>query len=221
MAAKLSKFEAVVGSATLYTATKNSLRCTAIKLRTGGVCLYSPVSGLSEEAKDSLIELGDVKYLLAPNTYHNAGLVEYSKAYPKAHLVASESANARLTSKTGLTFKELSSLASALPDGLTLEEPSGLKNGEVWLIESAQIGYIWHVVDAFAGQKHTEGPICDIVKMVKVFPNFGIKDRKVFANEVMRLIETSPPEILLPCHGALIKSPELANQIRNLILELG
>lgn len=221
MAAKLSKFEAVDGSATLYTATKNSLRCTAIRLRTGDVCLYSPVSGLSKEAKDSLIELGEVKYLLAPNTYHNAGLVEYSKAYPKASLVASESAHARLTNRTGLTFKELSSLANALPEGLTLEEPKGLKNGEVWLIESAQIGHIWHVVDAFSGQKHTEGPICDIVKMVKVFPNFGIKDRTVFANEVMRLVETSPPKLLLPCHGALIKTPELANQIRSLILELG
>mgnify|MGYP005991797927 CR=1 FL=1 len=143
-------------------------------------------------------------------------MVEYSKAYPKAHLVASESAHARLSD----TFKGLSSLAKALPDGLTLEEPCGLKNGEVWLIESAQIGYIWHVVDAFSGQKHTEGPICDIVKMIKIFPNFGIKDRKVFANEVMRLIEISLPEILLPCHGALIKTPELANQIRNLILEL-
>lgn len=221
MAAKLGRFESVDGSSALYTATKNNLRCTAVLLRTGGVCLYSPVSGLSEEAKESLAALGKVRYLLAPNSYHNGGLVEYSKAYPEAHLVASKGAQVRLNDRTGLSFKGLSSLAKALPDGFALKEPDGLKNGEVWLIAPYQTGYLWHVLDAFAGQKLSEGPLCDVARMPKVFPSFGIGDRKTYTGDAMRIIESYPPDILLPCHGAVVKAPKLTNQIRDLILDLG
>lgn len=220
MAAKLSEFKAVDGSTSLYTATKNNLRCTAVQLKTGGLCLYSPVSGLGEEAKESLAALGKVRYLLAPNSYHNGGLVEYSQAYPKAHLVASKEAHVRLTDRTGLGFKGLTSLLKALPDGFTLEQPDGLKNGEVWLVAPYQTGHLWHVVDAFAGQKLVEGPTCKVARMPKVFPSFAISDRKIYAKEALRILKSYPPRVLLPCHGAIVKAPKLESQIRDLILGL-
>lgn len=221
MAAKLSGFEPVDGSPNLYTATKNNLRCTAVRLRTGGVCLYSPVSGLGDEAIESLAGIGTVRYLLAPNSYHNNGLVEYSKAFPTAHLVASKAAQERLADRTGLAFKGLSPLLKALPDGFTLVQPDGLKNGEVWLIGPHKSGYLWHVVDGFAGQKLAEGPTCKVARMPKVFPSFGISDREIYAKEVLRVLETYPPHTLLPCHGALVQTPKLAKQLRDLILSLG
>ncbi len=80
MATMISAFEPVPDMPGLFTATKNNMRCTVIVLRTGQVCLFSPVSGLNTAAKTSLGELGEAALLLAPNGYHNGGLVEYSVA---------------------------------------------------------------------------------------------------------------------------------------------
>lgn len=104
MVASLSAFDPVPGFPGLFTATKNNLRCTAIVLRSGGLCLFSPVSGLSDAAKDSLAEIGEVAFLLAPNGYHNGGLVEYATAYPAAAVVAPPAVHERLRGRTGLAF---------------------------------------------------------------------------------------------------------------------
>ena len=82
MATKISAFEPVPDMPGLFTATKNNLRCTAIVLRSGQICLFSPVSGLSDAARASLSDIGDVSFLLAPNGFHNGGLVEYSALTP-------------------------------------------------------------------------------------------------------------------------------------------
>ncbi|CUH67765.1 hypothetical protein TG4357_03199 [Thalassovita gelatinovora] len=118
MATKISAFEPVPNMPGLFTATKNNLRCTAIVLPRGEVCLFSPVSGLSEAAKASLAEIGKVAFLFAPNGYHNGGLVEYAAAYPDAALVAPPVIHERLQGRTGLTFEGLEALRAELPEGI-------------------------------------------------------------------------------------------------------
>ena len=159
MATKISAFELVMEFPGLYTATKNNLRCTAISLRSGGLRLFSPVSGLSDVAKNCLTDIGEVEFLLAPNSYHNGGLAEYAAAYPNASLASSAGARERLQDRTGLIFNGLDALSAALPETTRLENPDGLKNGETWLIASTDTGWLWHVVDAFSAQKNTEGKI--------------------------------------------------------------
>ncbi|WP_417808116.1 hypothetical protein [Thioclava sp.] len=154
MAASLSAFDPVQGLPGLSTATKSNFRCTAVVLRSGDLCLFSPVSGLSNGAKSSLAEIGKVAFLLAPNGYHNGGLVEYSQAYPQAALVAPPAMHERLQGRTGLAFDGLEALRAALPEGMRLYSPEGLKNGEMWLIAQNEARYLWHVVDAF-GSKTT------------------------------------------------------------------
>jgi hypothetical protein len=82
----LSVFSPFVEIAGVFVATKGGLRCTAIKLQDGGICLYSPIAGLNAEARNSLDVVGKVTHLFAPNHYHNRGLAEYSSAYPDALL---------------------------------------------------------------------------------------------------------------------------------------
>lgn len=189
-------------------------------MRSGDICLFSPVSGLSDAAKASLADIGEVVFLLAPNGYHNGGLVQYAKAYPVAVTVASPAVHKRLHDSTGLTFDGLETLRAALPGGMRLECPAGLKNGETWLIVQSSERCLWHVVDAFGAQKNSEGKVGNKIRANKVFSNFGIWDRLEYYASLKKLIVSDPPDILLPCHGAIVIAANLTEQMREIHLEL-
>ena len=71
-----SAFAALDDFSGLYRAERGSLRCTAIRLRSGGLLLlFSPVQGLGDTAIASLAALGEVEVLFAPNHYHNKRLL--------------------------------------------------------------------------------------------------------------------------------------------------
>lgn len=75
MSKLLSAFAALDDFSGLYRAERGSLRCTAIRLRSGGLLLFSPVQGLGDTAIASLAALGEVEVLFAPNHYHNKRLL--------------------------------------------------------------------------------------------------------------------------------------------------
>lgn len=85
MSKQLSEFARVDGFEGVYSAQTATHRCIAVRLKSGGVCLYSPVAGLSVVAQKSLEMIGEVTFLLAP-FYHNKALQEYRQAYLHARL---------------------------------------------------------------------------------------------------------------------------------------
>jgi hypothetical protein len=157
---------------------------------------------------------------LAPNGYHNGGLVEYSTAYPNATLVAPPVVHERLQGRTGLSFDGFEALGAALPKGMRLENPDGLKNGETWLIAHIRDRCVWHVVDAFGAQKNSEGLLGDKLRPNKVFPSFGIKDRAVYLNSLNALLASDTPDMLLPCHGAIVEAADISAQMAEIYPEL-
>ena len=216
MAARLSKFEPIAGIKGISSATKGELRCNAIQLKSGALCLFSPVAGLNSEAKQSLDALGSVEYLLAPNHYHNKGLAEYAEAYPKAQMVAPEASHPRLTKQTGLSFESLDAVADSLPKSMTLVYPEGLKTGEVWvLIKSrAQVGVL--MVDTFCGAKNSAGAECDQAQMLGTFPKFGVQDKTLYTKWLADFLTGTTPTLLVPCHGAITRSKNLGQQLKRL-----
>ncbi|MEM9627944.1 MAG: hypothetical protein AAGA21_17040 [Pseudomonadota bacterium] len=220
MAAQLSRFEPIAGVDGLFTAMKGELRCTAIMLRSGGLCLYSPVAGLSARAKDSLDDLGKAEFLFAPNHYHNKGLSEYKAAYPTARTVSSEVSRPRLERVTGLEFQGLEELSDSLQDGMRLVIPQGLKTGEVWVVIPAGKGIAWLVVDAFAGGKGTLEEGCEHVRLLGTFPKFGIGNRPQYIEWLDGFLRSGPPEILIPCHGHIGRGSDLKSQLQNLMAGL-
>lgn len=220
MPAQLSRFEPIAGVNGLFSATKGELRCTAITLRSGGLCLHSPVAGLSARAKESLDDLGTVEFLLAPNHYHNKGVTEYQAIYPAARTVSAEASRPRLERITGLEFQGLEELSRSLPDGMRLVTPKGLKTGEVWVVASAGHGIAWLIVDAFAGGRGLPEEGSAPVRLLDTFPRYGIGDRSQYLDWLNNFLHSEPPEILIPCHGHIGRDPDLKIQLQNVIAGL-
>lgn len=217
MGKSLSAFRLLEDFGDLYTAKRDNLRCTAIRLRSGGLCLFSPVQGLGHEAVGSLRELGDVEVLLAPNHWHNMGLRQYAEAFPDASICASPGARVRLERETHLRFQDLTKLQRQLPANLRFTFPSGLKTGEVWLSIGDAPGRAWLVVDAFCGPKGKKGDRASEPDIPGTFPKFGLGDRAIYVEWLERQVELDRPTAIIPCHGAVIVSEQLPDKLRRLI----
>lgn len=217
MSKELSAFHPVAGFENVFTAQKGTLRCTAVHLATGGLCLYSPVQGLGQVARDSLSALGQVTHLLAPNHYHNKGLHEFHTAFPAAKLCCTPAAAPRLAKQTGLSFESLADVESDLCEEMQCVEPQGLKTGEVWLRQATNDATLWIVTDAFCGAKGPVGAIVQTPELLGPFPKFGIQDRTVYAEWLAGEIKNHPPTTILPCHGSVISSNRLGDAALQLI----
>jgi hypothetical protein len=206
----LSAFAPLPEIAGVHVTTKGGLRCTAIELVDGGMCFFSPVSGLGDEGLRSLHGLGQVTHLLAPNHYHHLGLTEYVKAFPKALLCASSFAAQRLAKVTGLAFSGLNDLAKRLPKSMDLIEPPGLKTGEVWLRYRSKRLTAWVLVDALAGPKMsaTRSRFAR-PDFLKTFPNFGVRDKIVYSAWFAEQVAADRPQMIVPCHGGIIAAGDL------------
>jgi len=187
---------------------KGNLRCTVYALPGGGAVLYSPVAKTSGIAAAA----APIRFLLAPNHYHNMGLKEHEAAFPQAACVCSDAAKPRLEKVTGLGFSGLTDLAAALPEHASLVEPAGLKTGEVWLCLRSGKEVVWIVTDAFCGvdAKGDAGPK---IGFLKPFPTYGLRDKAVFSAWVRSRLEQETPTLIVPCHGKIVRGPDLQRDI--------
>lgn len=62
-------------------------RMAVIRLACGKLFIWSPVA-LSDDLRDAIDALGEVRWLIAPNTLHHLFLAEWQRAYPMAALHA-------------------------------------------------------------------------------------------------------------------------------------
>ncbi|KAI0790556.1 hypothetical protein C8Q75DRAFT_806457 [Abortiporus biennis] len=67
-------------------------RSTAIRLGSGSVWVLVSTR-LTEETKAKLDELGDVKYIVAPNVFHHLFLKSYKDTYPNAKVIGVKGLN--------------------------------------------------------------------------------------------------------------------------------
>lgn len=58
-----------------------------IRLIDGGLFVWSPIQ-LSEELRTQVAAVGEVRYLVAPNSLHHLFLEEWKRAFPGAKLYA-------------------------------------------------------------------------------------------------------------------------------------
>ncbi|KAG1859156.1 hypothetical protein C8R48DRAFT_714879 [Suillus tomentosus] len=73
-------------------------RSTAIKLRQGGVWVLASTP-LTQETRNKIDELGEVKYIIGANAVHHLFLGEFKRAYPNAKLIGVEDAIKNMSDK--------------------------------------------------------------------------------------------------------------------------
>ena len=218
MSKPLSTFSSVGNSTICWSAENGSLRCTAVRLRTGGLCLYSPVPGLLGEALDSLNALGCVEFLLAPNHYHHKGINEYAERFPEAKLACSNRARPRLEKQTGQTFSSITDLASDLADCSRILEPEGLKTGEVWIEIDTGSERLWVVTDAFRGPKESRGYGDRPRRTAGYIPEIRYRQPGPVSRVGLYPDRScAPPTMIVPCHGSITTSPSIGAEALALI----
>ena len=221
MASQLSPFRPLDGADGIHVAHRAGLRCSAITLKDGSLCLFSPVSGLDDAVIESLAGIGDVAFLLAPNHYHNQALAEYDAVFPDALPCAPQGAVRRLEKITGHSFEKTERLAALLPDDTDIVEPAGLKTGEIWIRKRGDGPTLWMVVDAFKGPKDAPAlSWSETPELLKTFPKFGIRDRDAYRNWLLAQIARDQPQALVPCHGGLVRTPDLPIRLEALVEDL-
>lgn len=217
MSKTLSRFSPVAFGDSIYSAARDTLRCVALRLKSGGLCLYNPVAGLGEAARDSLREIGATTILLAPNHYHNKAAADYAHAYATAQLVCSDLARPRLEKITGLEFTGLAQLEADLPKEMEILEPPGLKTGEVWIRVRSETELVWIVSDAFCGADSSTPT--EVPALLGTFPKYGVGDKDRYRAWVDDQIASQPPTCIIPCHGSVIRSKTLPADLRTLLDE--
>ncbi|MEQ9365204.1 MAG: hypothetical protein RIF32_13230 [Leptospirales bacterium] len=215
--AQSSGLLATPGVTDLYSTRKGPLRMSALQLTDGSICIVSPVAGLSAGLLENARDPTKVKFLLAPNHYHNQGLQEFSRAFPAATVCAPESARPRLEKQTGLRIDGIAKLAGLLPAHMQLIEPPGLKTGEIWLAIKQSSTRAWFVVDAFRGPDDADDPPAQEPALVGTFPSFGVGDAGAYTEWVLARIAADAPNLLIPCHGALVQGESLPKKLAALV----
>ncbi|PIL27777.1 hypothetical protein GSI_10930 [Ganoderma sinense ZZ0214-1] len=86
-------------------------RSTAIKLQSGDVWILASTP-LTDETKQKLADLGDVKYIIAGNAFHYLFVKDYKEAYPNAKVIGPED----LPKKKKLEFTLDGEYSAANPD---------------------------------------------------------------------------------------------------------
>ncbi|KAG1868459.1 hypothetical protein F4604DRAFT_1775651 [Suillus subluteus] len=91
-------------------------RSTAIKLQQGGVWVLASTP-LTQDTRNKIDELGEVKYIIGADAVHHLFLGEFKRAYPNAKLIGVEGAIGNMSDKS-LRF-----------DGLWGRDPPGTNYG--------------------------------------------------------------------------------------------
>ena len=76
----------------LYVARSGKAWSAAISVSADEVALYSPLPSMGQATVESLQAIGKVAYVIAPNHYHNKGVAQARKLFPRAKLVCSAAA---------------------------------------------------------------------------------------------------------------------------------
>lgn len=219
----------VCQDAGLYTIEKKSkfpLRSSMLVLEGGGTVIMSPIRRLGDKATAQLSEIGEPRFLLAPNHFHHLGLPEHVERY-QAKVVASQVAAPRVHKQSNLAVEGPDELRAALPEHAELITPPGTRAGEAFLKVKTKRGVAWSFGDAFFNVPKTPGGfiglMCTLSKTTpglqlgKTFPLLALKDKRAYKQWILEQLSNDPPKILLPSHGEMLEAEDLGGRLKALV----
>jgi hypothetical protein len=199
-----------------------------VRFPDGGTLVYSP-TWLGDDTFERVERVGRPAVLLAPNHFHHLSLARFRAQYPDAAVVGGETGLARLRARGHHDVHACAAAAARLPAGVTLLEPPGLKNGEVFVCVDGDGGPTWLVCDAFHNVvRPVTGPRGAIMRWLRILPGLttsrvfrlvGLGDRPAFKAWMLEALEKRPPRRMVFCHGATFDGADLAERLRALVVE--
>ena len=214
---QIKNFHQPIGFDDVYILNSAKLWSIIIRLSDGSLCVYSPLKGLKAPVIESIKELGDVSFILAPNHYHNKGIADHLDLFPDADLVCSDTARPRLIKQTGAQFSDIDNLIKQLPKHIRILEPEGLKTGEVWFEVKKTENLLWVVCDAFSSERQKGNKYRGTLSMLKTFPKYGVQDAETYKAWIKKLLSSQVPHFIVPCHGAPVEEGNLKPLITDLL----
>lgn len=189
----------------------------------------SPGSKLGDAAHDDLRAHGEVSALVAPNRFHHLGIEEWLERWPGAQAYAGEQSLRRLDKKcsAGAVFKPLSQLP-ALPGGIAIDNPPGMKNTDLVLRVSSAQGWVWYINDLLMNM--SELPRNPLVRFMlgvagmkkglcapRMARLLNVRDRKAVANWLLAELDARPPAVVVFGHGDPLYGPDAGARLKSVI----
>jgi len=202
------------------------VRMIAVGLGGGRLLVVSPAEPLDAAMFEELERHGKPRWLLAPNHFHNAGLVPWRRRYPDVRVAAHPRARPRLMKKFPElgTIEDLDALRAELPEGVRLFGPPMAKQGETFVSAKTKHGTAWIVCDAIVNDRKypwwmglfgfRPGLMTN-----PFFKRLFLEDKAGYKRWLLEELSKDPPSLLVPCHGQVARGPDLVEQLRRITNE--
>ena len=202
----------------------------AVALPNDKILIMSPPCGAPPATLDALKDLGTVVALIETNGAHHMGLGECQRVFGEAKIYAPESAAARIRKK-GKDFGDLEPLSALEPllgDKVSVITMLGEKIGDVIVRVETEKGTLLYAGDPIGNFNEAPGgfPINLIFKWTNSAPGFKVnhiffrlfvRDRKAMRDFLIREVETHPPAIIVPAHGAVLEQSNLGPTVGDML----
>jgi hypothetical protein len=191
-----------------------------------GLVVVSPGCGLSAADYDALKEFGDVRALVANNTFHNLGQAPWRAHFKDAVSYAPPRAVAALDKKTpGIVYRPLSELE--LPASVHWEDPPGFKSGEAIFSVATKKGSVWYTGDLLTNIAKLPPPPLKWLftwtgsapgyRLFRLAVWFFVNDKQALKAWMGERLAKDPPSVIVPAHGVPVEGGEVAAQTREQI----
>lgn len=202
-----------------YAFTRSAYATTLVFRGADGLVVVSPGTGVSARELDALREHGEVRALVANNTFHHLGQPAWRAHFPEAVSYAPDGALAALRKKApAIPFRPLSELA--VPAHVRCDPPAGLKTGEALLSVRTRRGAVWFTGDLLTNIQRMPGPPVhwlftwtDSAPGLRLFrPGVWLfaRDKKALRAWLLERVATDPPSVIVPAHGPAFDAGDVA-----------
>lgn len=200
-------------------------RMAVVGLGGGDLLVVSPGMPTSEGRWEQLSRWGKPRFLLAPNSYHNAGIAAWKERFPGATVVAGPRAHARLRKKVpGIAIEDLTSLQAAAPQGVRVFAPPMAKQGETWVSVKTAEGNAWFVTDSIMNQERLPGGALGLLMRGlgfrtrlmtnPFFKRLFLTDKAAYKAWVGAELERDKPTLFVPSHGVPLRGADVCDRLR-------
>ncbi len=194
----------------------------------GGLVVVSPPCRARSGIFEDLSAYGTVRALVASNAFHHLGLAEWKAQYPDALIFAPAQSIARVERQTKLRgIRPLAEAASIMGSRLELTDMPHYRTGEVLVRMATERGLAWYVTDIIMNLRALpRNPVVSLMfwlsgsgpglRINNIAPLFMVRDKAALKRWLTAEFERTPPDWLIPTHGATVDGGANREQLRAL-----